>query len=88
MFGVRVEGSLPGFFLVAVGIALDGPPAFGLLVAALGPHQAARGIAIFAVLVMVMLGGAWFPSFMFPGNPAEASPWPCPRAGRWTAWTR
>ncbi|MBF5045178.1 ABC-2 transporter permease [Aggregicoccus sp. 17bor-14] len=66
VFGVRVEGSLPGFFLVAVGIALMSS-AFGLLVAALGhTPQAARGMAIFVVLVMVMLGGAWFPSFLFP----------------------
>jgi len=40
---------------------------FGLLVAALGKTpEAARGIAMFATLVMVMLGGAWMPSFMFP----------------------
>ena len=28
--------------------------------------EATRGLAIFATLVMVMLGGAWVPSFIFP----------------------
>ena len=40
---------------------------FGLLVAALGNSPAtARGITTLAVLMMVMLGGAWVPSFIFP----------------------
>ena len=40
---------------------------FGLLVAALGNTPAtARGVTTFAVLMMVMLGGAWVPSFIFP----------------------
>ena len=40
---------------------------FGLMVAALGRSpQGARSIAILAVLVMVMLGGGWIPSFLFP----------------------
>jgi len=40
---------------------------FGLLVAALGNSPAtARGITTFAILIMVMLGGAWVPSFIFP----------------------
>jgi ABC-2 type transport system permease protein len=66
LFGVRIEGSVAGFLLVAVGIALMSS-AFGLLVASVGrTPQAARGVSIFAVLVMVMLGGAWFPAFLFP----------------------
>ncbi|MEO5881165.1 MAG: ABC transporter permease, partial [Caldimonas sp.] len=28
--------------------------------------EATRGLAIFATLIMVMLGGAWVPSFVFP----------------------
>jgi ABC-2 type transport system permease protein len=40
---------------------------FGLLVAALGNTPAtARGITTLAVLMMVMLGGAWVPTFVFP----------------------
>jgi ABC-2 type transport system permease protein len=40
---------------------------FGLFVAALGRNeQQSRGLAIFVVLLMTMLGGAWFPSFLMP----------------------
>src|SRR5262249_26326960 len=40
---------------------------FGLLVAALGNTPAtARGVTTFAILIMVMLGGAWVPTFIFP----------------------
>ena len=40
---------------------------FGLLVAALGNTPAtARGVTTLAVLMMVMLGGAWVPTFIFP----------------------
>jgi ABC-2 type transport system permease protein len=65
VFGVHIA-SLPGF----IGMAL----CFGVLTASLGlviaafgkTPEAARRIAMFAVLVMVMLGGAWLPSFLFP----------------------
>jgi ABC-2 type transport system permease protein len=65
VFGVHIA-SLPGF----IGMAL----CFGILTASLGlviaafgkTPEAARKIAMFAVLVMVMLGGAWLPSFLFP----------------------
>jgi ABC-2 type transport system permease protein len=41
--------------------------AFGLLVAALGETvEATRGYSIMATLIMVMLGGAWVPTFVFP----------------------
>jgi len=64
-FGVHIA-SLPGF----IGMAL----CFGVLTASLGlviaafgkTPEAARKIAMFAILVMVMLGGAWMPSFLFP----------------------
>ena len=41
--------------------------AFGLLIAALGKTpEATRGLSILVTIVMVMLGGAWVPSFIFP----------------------
>ena len=41
--------------------------AFGLLIAALGKTpDATRGLTILAMLMMVMLGGAWVPTFIFP----------------------
>ena len=40
---------------------------FGLLIAALGKTpEATRGLAILATLLLVMLGGAWVPAFVFP----------------------
>jgi ABC-2 type transport system permease protein len=66
VFGVRVEGSFPGFILISVAIGLM-TGAFGLLVAGLGKTaEATRGLAILATLLMVMLGGAWVPAFLFP----------------------
>lgn len=65
-FGVRVDGSLVGFVGLIVAFALM-TAAFGLFIAALGrTPEATRGLAIFATLVMVMLGGAWVPAFVFP----------------------
>jgi ABC-2 type transport system permease protein len=65
-FGVRIEGSIVGFFGIGITFALL-TASFGLLVAALGKTpEATRGLAIFVTLVMVMLGGAWVPSFIFP----------------------
>jgi ABC-2 type transport system permease protein len=66
VFHVRVSGSWPGFIALNIALALFAA-AFGLLIAALGrTPEATRGIAIFSVLVLVMLGGAWVPSFLFP----------------------
>ena len=66
VFGIRVSGSVPGFVAVCVSTALMAS-CFGLLIASLGKTpQATRGVAILAVLLMVMLGGAWVPSFIFP----------------------
>jgi ABC-2 type transport system permease protein len=65
VFGVRIANPL-GFLGVAVCFALL-TASFGLLIAAFGKTpEAARGIAVFATLIMVMLGCAWIPSFMFP----------------------
>ncbi|WP_306598853.1 ABC transporter permease [Geothrix sp. 21YS21S-2] len=66
LFGVRIQGSFAGFLGVTVAFALM-TATFGLLIAALGrTPEAARGLAIFGTLIMVMLGGAWVPSFVFP----------------------
>jgi len=65
-FGVRIDGSVIGFIGVAIAFAVL-TASFGLLVAALGKTpEATRGLAIFATLILVMLGGAWVPSFVFP----------------------
>ena len=66
IFGVRIEGSVAGFFGVVVCFAML-TSSFGLMLAALGNNpEATRGLAIFSTLLMVMLGGAWVPSFVFP----------------------
>jgi ABC-2 type transport system permease protein len=65
-FGVRIEGSIAGFIGVVCTFALL-TASFGLLLAAIGNNpEATRGLAIFATLILVMLGGAWVPSFVFP----------------------
>lgn len=66
IFGVRVQGSLVGFVGVLAAFAIMAST-LGLLIAALGrTPEATRGVSIFAVLIMVMLGGAWVPTFLFP----------------------
>jgi len=63
---VRIAGSFPGFIGVAACFALM-TATFGLLIAAYGKTpEAARGLSIFAMLILVMLGGAWVPVFLFP----------------------
>ena len=65
-FGVRIEGSIAGFVAIAVAFAIL-TSTFGLLIAALGrTPEATRGLAILATLLLVMLGGAWVPTFVFP----------------------
>jgi ABC-2 type transport system permease protein len=64
-FGVSVS-SIAGFVGLAIGFGLL-TAGFGLLIAAYGrTPEAARGIAMFATLILVMLGGAWVPTFVFP----------------------
>jgi ABC-2 type transport system permease protein len=66
VFGVRIQGSVIGFFGISIACAVMAST-FGLLVAALGNSPAtARGVTTLAVLMMVMLGGAWVPTFIFP----------------------
>jgi len=66
VFGVRIQGSLPGFILVAVAFCLLNA-AFGLMLATLGRSASAtRGVSIMVMLLLVMVGGAWVPTFVFP----------------------
>ena len=66
LFGVRIQGSFAGFLCITAAFAIM-TATFGLLIAALGrTPEAARGLAIFGTLIMVMLGGAWIPAFVFP----------------------
>ena len=66
VFRVRIHGSIAGFLSIAIACSMMAA-AFGLLVAAVGGTPAtARGVTTLAVLMMVMLGGAWVPTFIFP----------------------
>jgi ABC-2 type transport system permease protein len=66
VFGVRVHGSWLGLLLILLAFSAL-TASFGLMVAALGrTPEATRGLSILVTLLMVMLGGAWVPSFIFP----------------------
>lgn len=66
-FGVRIDGSLFGFALLAL-TACGLASATGLLVAAVGATEArARNVSILVILGVSMLGGLWVPSFLLPG---------------------
>jgi ABC-2 type transport system permease protein len=66
VFGVRIEGSLIGLAAILVVFSMM-TATFGLMIAALGHSpEATRGLAMMATLVLVMLGGAWVPAFIFP----------------------
>lgn len=66
IFGVRIQGSVPGFILVVATFSVMNA-GFGLMLATLGRSApATRGIATLVMLLLVMLGGAWVPSFIFP----------------------
>src|SRR5205085_8712301 len=66
VFKVRIEGSVIGFLAVAISCSMMAA-GFGLLVAAVGNSpKTARGVSTLATLIMVMLGGAWVPTFVFP----------------------
>ena len=65
-FGVGIEGSVAGFIGIAIAFCLLNA-CFGLLLAALGRTPAAtRGLAVMVTLLLVMVGGAWVPAFIFP----------------------
>ena len=75
VFGVRVGGSVLGFIAVLAAFSLF-TASFGLMIAALGrTPEATRGLAILATLLLVMLGGAWVPSFVFPPWLQTVSAW-------------
>jgi len=66
LFGVRIQGSGLGFLLCLVLTSMMAS-SLGLMLAALGKTQGStRSIAIAVILVLVMLGGAWMPTFIFP----------------------
>jgi len=66
VFGVHIQGSFVGFLGVCAAFSLM-TAAFGLLIAALGETvEATRGYSIMATIIMVMLGGGWVPTFLFP----------------------
>ena len=66
IFGVRIDGSLLGFAGVALAFSLL-TACIGLLIASIGrTPEVTRGLAIVLTLLLVMLGGAWVPTFVFP----------------------
>lgn len=73
VFGFRVEGSWLGLVLASAMAALM-TGSFGLFIASLGKTEAqSRGLSVLAVLMMSMLGGAWFPTSMMPKAVQTAS---------------
>lgn len=66
IFKVRIEGSWPGFIAVGLSLCLLNAT-FGLMLATLGRNASTtRGLAMMATLLLVMIGGAWVPAFVFP----------------------
>jgi ABC-2 type transport system permease protein len=66
VFKVRIEGSWPGFIAVCISFCLLNAT-FGLMLATLGRSASStRGLATMATLLLVMIGGAWVPAFVFP----------------------
>jgi ABC-2 type transport system permease protein len=66
VFGVTIDGSLPGFVVLAIAAALLSA-ATGLVVAAVGGNEnRARSVAILTILTASMLGGLWLPAFLLP----------------------
>jgi ABC-2 type transport system permease protein len=66
VFKVQIAGSLAGFLGVCAAFSMM-TASFGLLIAAVGKTpDATRGLSILVTLLMVMLGGAWIPTFIFP----------------------
>lgn len=73
MFKVRIEGSWAGFITVGISLCLLNAT-FGLMLATLGRSASTtRGFAMMATLLLVMVGGAWVPAFVFPGWLQNAS---------------
>ena len=73
VFNVRIEGSWAGFITVGISFCLLNAT-FGLMLATLGRSASTtRGLATMATLLLVMIGGAWVPAFVFPGWLQNAS---------------
>jgi len=57
---------MAGFLAVCAAFSVM-TAAFGMLIASIGKTpDATRGLSIFVTLIVVMLGGAWIPMFLFP----------------------
>lgn len=73
VFKVRIQGSVAGFAAVGIAFCLLNA-AFGLMLATLGRSPATtRGISVMVMLLLVMIGGAWVPAFVFPRWLQDAS---------------
>jgi ABC-2 type transport system permease protein len=73
VFHVRIQGNVAGFVALAIAFCLLNAT-FGLMLAAIGRSAGAtRGIAMMVILLLVMIGGAWIPSFVFPKWLQQAS---------------
>ena len=73
IFGVRISGSVAGFVAIAIVFCFLNAT-FGLMLASIGRSApATRGIAVMVTLLMVMVGGAWVPAFVFPKWLQQAS---------------
>jgi len=65
-FGVQINGSVPGFIGIALCFCLF-TASYGLLIATVANSpEGARGLSVLVTMLLVMLGGAWIPSFVFP----------------------
>lgn len=66
VFGVRIEGSIAGFVGCLICVSLMAA-CLALAIAAVGGTPAGtRGAGIAVLLLLVMIGGAWVPTFVFP----------------------
>ncbi len=66
VMGLRINGSIAGFVTQCVACSVLAA-SFGLFVASIGKtEEQSRGLSVFVVLMLSMLGGAWFPSFLMP----------------------
>ena len=66
IFHVRIQGSALGFAAIALSICVLNAT-FGLMLASIGRSPGVtRGLATMATLILVMVGGAWVPAFVFP----------------------
>jgi len=75
VFHIRVLGSGIGFLTLTLATSLMAAT-FGLLLATLGKTETqSRGISILLILVMLAIGGAWFPMAKMPPVVQTISDW-------------